>query len=112
MPFSSVVLLQSDPVLTQSLMSSLCNSFRSVHIAPSLDDLRSSVAKHRADVAIVDIERASISDVHRLSSEFPGEGIVCTHRYRDEQIRTEAVRAGASDICPFITSHTIIYQTM
>ncbi len=80
MPFSSVVLLQSDPVLTQSLMSSLCNSFRSVHIAPSLDDLRSSVAKHRADVAIVDIERASISDVHRLSSEFPGVGIVCTHR--------------------------------
>src|SRR3989442_14005750 len=98
MPFSSVVLLQSDPVLTQSLMSSLCNSFRSVHIAPSLDDLRSSVAKHRADVAIVDIERASISDVHRLSSEFPGVGIVCTHRLEDERKGAGALNAGAAQI--------------
>ena len=108
MPFSSVVLLQSDPLLAKSLMASLCNSFRSVHIAPSLDDLRSSVAKHRADVAIVDIERASLSDVHRLSSEFPGVGIVCTHRLADEEMWTEALNAGAADICPSNDTRGII----
>src|SRR5438034_652556 len=64
--------------------------------------------KLQADVAIVDIERASISDVHRLSSEFPGVGIVCTHRLADEEMWTEALSAGAADICPSNDTRSII----
>jgi DNA-binding NarL/FixJ family response regulator len=100
MQFSNVVLLQSDPVLARSLIASLCHSFRSVHMASSLDELRSSVAKHRSDVAIIDMESASIPDVHSLSSEFPGVSIVCTHRLANEEMWTDALNAGAADICP------------
>lgn len=108
MQCSNVVLLQSDPALAQSLMASLCNSFRSVRLAPSLDELRSSIAKHRADVVIVDMERASLSDVHGLSTEFPRVSIVCTHRLADEEMWTEALNAGAVDICPSYDTRSII----
>jgi DNA-binding NarL/FixJ family response regulator len=108
MQCSNVVLLQSDPVLAQSLMASLCHSFRSVRAASSLDELRSSVAKRRANVVILDMERASLADVHRLATEFPGVCIVCTHRLADEEMWAEALNAGASDICPSYDTRSII----
>jgi DNA-binding NarL/FixJ family response regulator len=108
MQCSNVVLLQSDPVLAQSLMASLGGSFRSVRSASSLDELRSSVAKRRADVVILDMESASLSDVHGLATEFPGVSIVCTHRLADEEMWAEALNAGAADICPSYDTRGII----
>jgi DNA-binding NarL/FixJ family response regulator len=58
------------------------------------------IAKHRAGIAIVDMEAASISDVEHLSREFPKACIVCTHRLADEDMWTAAVSAGAADVCP------------
>jgi hypothetical protein len=46
------------------------------------------------------METASISDVERLSREFPQACIVCTHRLADEDMWTAAVNAGAADVCP------------
>jgi hypothetical protein len=62
--------------------------------------VRSSIAKQRAGVAILDMEAASISDVEHLSREFPKACIVCTHRLADEELWTAAVNAGAVDVCP------------
>jgi DNA-binding NtrC family response regulator len=95
-----VVLLQSDSRAAQSLVSALANNFTSVHQVQSLGELRNSIAKHRARIAILDMEAASISDVEHLSHEFPKACIVCTHRLANEDMWTAAVNAGAADVCP------------
>src|SRR6267378_6458288 len=97
---SSVVLLQSNPEIAQSLAATLLSSFRSVHAVRSLEELRASILKHRARVIILDMEMASLVEVERLSHEFPGLSVVCTHRLADEEMWTAALSAGASDICP------------
>ena len=99
MKSSSVVLLQVDPKMAQSLTASLLSSFRSVHAVRSVEELRSSVLKHRAKVVILDMEMAPLPEVERLSHEFPGLSVVCTHRLADEEMWTEMVEAGASDLC-------------
>src|SRR5579864_3820015 len=96
----NVVLLQSDSRVAQSLASALANTFSSVRRVQSLVELRSSIAKHRAGIAILDMETASMSDVEHLSREFPKACIVCTHRLADEDMWTAAVNAGAADVCP------------
>src|SRR5215467_14116628 len=98
-PFN-VVLLQSDTRVAQSIVTALANTFSSVRQVQSLGELRSSIAKHRAGIAILDMETASISDVECLSREFPTACIVCTHRLADEDMWTAAVNAGAADVCP------------
>jgi DNA-binding NarL/FixJ family response regulator len=100
MPSLHVVLLQSDSQVAQSLFSALSNSFDSVHLARSLSELRTTIVRHRARIAILDLERASLSDVKGLSRDFPGASIICTHRCADEEMWTAALNAGASDVCP------------
>ncbi len=96
----NVVLLQRDSRIAQSLVSVLANSFTSVRQVQSLEEMRASIAKHRAGIAILDMEAASIPDVENLSREFPKACIVCTHRLADENMWTTAVNAGAADVCP------------
>lgn len=96
----NVVLLQSDSRVAQSLVSALTSTFSSVHQVQSLGELRTSIAKHRAGIAILDMEAASLSDVEHLSREFPKACIVCTHRLADEDMWTAALNAGAVDVCP------------
>jgi DNA-binding NtrC family response regulator len=96
----NVVLLQSDSRTAQSLVSALANTFGAVHQVQSLGELRTSIAKHRARIAILDMEAASISDLEHLSREFPKACIVCTHRLADEDMWTAALNAGAVDVCP------------
>lgn len=100
MYFSSVVLLQSDSQIAQSLVASLCNLFFSVRAVRSLDELRAGVVKHHAEIVILDMEIASFTDVQRLCREFPGLSIVCTHRLADDEMWTSALNAGAADVCP------------
>jgi DNA-binding NarL/FixJ family response regulator len=105
---SSVVLLQSNPEIAQSLAATLLSSFRSVHAVRSLEELRASILKHRARVVILDMEMAPLPEVERLSHEFPGISLVCTHRLADEEMWTAALGAGASDICPTNDTHSIL----
>jgi hypothetical protein len=50
-------------------------------------------------VVIVDLELATIHEVHELKQEFIATTIVCTHRLADEKMWTDALAAGASDCC-------------
>ena len=104
----NVVLLQRDAVIAQSLLNSLSSSFRSVRAAKSLGDLRASVARTHAEVLVVDIESASLSDIADLSREFPRARIVCTHRLADEAMWAAALGAGAADIGPSSDTRGII----
>jgi len=95
----SIVVAQSNPHNAESLARSLYNHFRVVRVAPTLDDLRASIPRHRADVAVLDLEMAGMTVVEELRREFPGTMIVCTHRQADERMWADALAAGAADCC-------------
>jgi len=96
----NVVLLQSDSRVAECLVSALASSSTSVRQVKSLGELRNSIEKHVAGIAILDMEAASISDVEHLAREFPKARIVCTHRLADDDMWAAALNAGAADVCP------------
>ncbi|MFZ0310647.1 MAG: hypothetical protein WCA76_04905 [Candidatus Sulfotelmatobacter sp.] len=96
----SVVVLESDPRVAQSLAGGLSSHFHSVHLTRSGDELRERVAKHRPAVVVLDMEYSRLTDVRNLHNDFPTLPIVCTHRIPDEKLWTAALEAGASDVCP------------
>jgi DNA-binding response OmpR family regulator len=96
----SVVVLEQDPRLAQSLAGKLSSHFHVVHLARSRDDLRERVAKNKPQVVVLDVEYSRLSDVRNLHSDFPSLPIVCTHRIPDEDLWIAALEAGASDVCP------------
>jgi DNA-binding NarL/FixJ family response regulator len=95
----SVVVYQCNHASAESLAKSLYNHFRVVNVARDLDELRRAILCHRADVAIVDMERTALEDIQRLRHEFVATRIVCIHRLADERLWTEALAAGAVDCC-------------
>ena len=107
-----VILLQCDPGASRSLVSALGNSFRAIHQVGSVGEMRASIAKHRATIAILDMERASLSDVEGLSREFPGAAIVCIHRCADEEMWAAALNAGARDLCASTDTRGILQAAL
>src|ERR1700756_4240211 len=97
-PLSAVV-AQSNSKPAEMLAQSLYNHSRVVHLAADVDELRLAIPRHRADVAIIDLELAALSDVQKLKREFAGTTIVCTHRRADEKMWTPALAPGPSDCC-------------
>ncbi len=95
----TVVVAQQDPTCAEKLAASLHSHFRSVWVARSVDELRMAIPKNRADLAVVDLELASLPDIADLHREFPQTVMVCTHRTPDEQMWPSVIEAGASDFC-------------
>lgn len=95
----SVVVAQSNSKTAEMLAKSLYNHFRVVHLAGDLDEVRQAIPRYRADVAIIDLELAALSEVRQLTREFATTTIVCTHRLADEKMWTDALAAGAADCC-------------
>jgi len=95
----SVVLYQNDPRTAQTLAVSLSQHFDSVYLAGRYEDVRPAVAQHRAGALVLDLETSGAAEVERLHHEFPSLCIVGTHRLADDELWTEALNKGASDIC-------------
>jgi DNA-binding NarL/FixJ family response regulator len=95
----SVVILESDPRVAQSLAGELSAHFRAVHLTHSGDELRERVTRDQAQVVILDMEYSRLTDVRSLHNDFPTLPIVCTHRIPDDSFWIEAMEAGASDVC-------------
>ncbi|HEV3038976.1 MAG TPA: hypothetical protein VHA33_14455 [Candidatus Angelobacter sp.] len=95
----SIVVAQSNAKAAESLARSLHHHFRVVNLARSVNELRNSIPRHRADVAVVDLELAAFAEIQELSKEFSATTIVCTHRLADEKMWTEALAMGAADCC-------------
>jgi DNA-binding NtrC family response regulator len=104
----SIIVFQNDPRLAQALAATLSLHFHSVHVASSLDELRTEIPRYRAQVAVLDIEASCLAEVEHLHREFPGVSIVCTHRVADEEMWAAALNAGASDMCPAFDTHGIM----
>ncbi len=95
----SVVVAQSNSQTAEMLEKSLYNHFRVVHLAGDVDALRLAIPRYRADVAIIDLELAALSEVQQLKQDFAATTIVCTHRLADETMWANALAAGATDCC-------------
>jgi len=95
----SVVIANRDSQAASQLAASLNAYFRNVSVARSLDEVRTAIPKHRAQLAILDLELASVEDVERLVREFNHTSIVCTHRIPDDEMWAAALDDGAIDCC-------------
>lgn len=95
----SIVVAQNNAKAAESLARSLHNHFRLVNVARNVNELRHSIPRHRADVAIVDLELAALAEIQELRKEFGATTFVCTHRLADEKMWTDALAAGAADCC-------------
>ncbi len=94
-----IVVAHNDSNTASQLAASLNKHFRSVSVARSLDEVRTAIPKQKPELAVVDLETVSLKDVQKLCREFGDVPIVCTHRLPDEQMWTEALEAGAVDVC-------------
>ncbi len=108
----SVIVAQSNNKTADILAKSLSSHFRSVNVAGDLDSLRHAILKHCADVAIVDLELANLSDVQRLTREFSRTTIVCTHRLADERMWSDALAVGAADCCSAFDVRSIVLAAL
>lgn len=100
MQYANVVLLQSDPHIAKTLAAMLSNSFKQVHVARSVDELRHTAVKYRPTTIVLDLESASLAEVETLKKEFAGVRVICNHRVADEEMWTRSLSVGADDCCP------------
>jgi DNA-binding NtrC family response regulator len=96
----NVVVASRDTQAASQLAASLNTYFRNVSVVRSLDEVRTAIPRYRAQLAVLDLELASVEDVERLTHEFDHTGIVCTHRIPDDEMWAAALSAGAIDCCP------------
>lgn len=95
----NVVIAQSDSRSAQDIAASMHAHFRSIAVARSVEELRNSIPKTRADVVVLDLELADYAELRKLHQAFNHTRFICTHRIPDEQMWTSAVDAGADDVC-------------
>jgi DNA-binding NtrC family response regulator len=96
---ASVVLYQKDAGTAMVLIDRLSQHLHSVHLASTCEEIRPTIARHRAKILVLDLENSCLKDVERLHREFPSLSIVCTHRLADEELWMAALTQGAADIC-------------
>ncbi|HZQ95513.1 MAG TPA: hypothetical protein VFA67_10925 [Candidatus Sulfotelmatobacter sp.] len=95
----SVVLLEKDPGVAQSLAGGLRPHF-AVHVTGSHEQMLDNVARNRPQAVVLNLEHSPLAEVERLHQDFPRLSIVCTHRVPDEEMWMAALSAGACDVCP------------
>lgn len=95
----TVVLLEKDPGVAQSLAGGLRSHF-AVHVTGSREELLAKLQRNHPEAVVLNIEYWRLTDVERLHRDFPKLPIVCTHRIPDEDMWMAALEAGASDVCP------------
>jgi DNA-binding NtrC family response regulator len=95
----NVVIANRDSQSASQLAASLNTYCRNVSVVRSIDEVRNAIPKHRAQLAILDLELASVKDVEQLAHEFNHTSIVCTHRIPDDEMWASALAAGAIDCC-------------
>jgi len=108
----SVIVLETDRRVAESLAGELSSYFPYIHLSCSEDDLRERLANNRPAVVILDVEAIHLSDVRNLHEDFPSLPIVCTHRLPDEDLWVAALEAGASDVCRAGDTRTVLKSAL
>jgi len=95
----NIVLAHRDPALTDGLARSVQHEFHSIATANCLTQIRDTIARLRAPLAIVDLELVSYSELAELCREFPATAFVSVHRLADDAMWTQSLSVGAVDCC-------------
>jgi DNA-binding response OmpR family regulator len=112
MQSANVVLLQSDPNIAKTLAATLLNSFKQVHVAKSVDELRHTAVRYRPAAIVLDLESATLAEVETLKKEFAGIRVICNHRVADEEMWTRTLNAGADDCWPSSDTRGILFSAV
>ena len=94
-----VIVAQSDCVVAEHLAAQLHTYFRNVSVARDLDEIRHIIYRHGANVVVVDLDLAGLTDIRSLTNEFHSVAFICTHRVPDEELWNDTLQAGAIDCC-------------
>jgi DNA-binding NtrC family response regulator len=95
----NLVIYQKDPGTGQALASNLAQHFGRVSLVRQREEIHSAISQHHVDVLVLDLETSRGDEVERLHHEFPSLSIVATHRLADDDLWTEVMNQGASDVC-------------
>jgi DNA-binding response OmpR family regulator len=93
----SVVVAQKDHAAAQRLARALEGRFRHVAVAPSGDDIESTLLKNRAQALIVDLKLLNRDKLEHLCREFTHTAVVATQRSPDEDMWMACLQVGAAD---------------
>ncbi len=96
---SKVVIAQSDSCFAERLEGALQEHFSQVVGAQSIEELQTILRHHEAQVAVLDLELASVDEVKQLARTFADVTIVCTHHYPEDRLWVAALSAGAAELC-------------
>jgi hypothetical protein len=99
MPPINIVIAHRDPALPEVLAGSIQQQLHAIATAQNLDELRTSIARLRSPLAIVDLELVSFSELAELCREFSATAFVCTHRLADDAMWSQSLSLGAVDCC-------------
>ncbi len=95
----NIVLAHRDRALADHLVRSVQKQFRNVATAFNVDEIRGTIARARAPLAIVDLELVNFPQLRELCREFPATAFVCTHRLADDDMWSQSLAMGAVDCC-------------
>ncbi len=95
----NIVLAHRDPALTTDVVRSIHRQFQNVATVSNVDEIRSTIARLRAPLAVVDLELVNFSELGELCQEFPATAFVSTHRLADDAMWSQSLAMGAVDCC-------------
>jgi DNA-binding NtrC family response regulator len=95
----TVVVAHADNVAAQQLTNSLRAHFRKLSVVGDQRQLRESIERNRAHLAIVDLDLVPVEQIKEICADYAGLGVVCVHRAPDYEMWDAAMRAGALECC-------------
>src|SRR5271165_2696607 len=99
MPPVRVVIASPVAALPKILLKSSYRELQNLTPVHAAAEIRTAVPQLRAQLAIVDLEVVTFSELADLCKEFPSTAFVCIHRLADDTMWTQALAAGAVDCC-------------
>jgi DNA-binding NarL/FixJ family response regulator len=95
----SVVLAQQHPETAENLASTIEKQFLNLATVKNKEEIRNSIARHRARLAVVDLELVNFAELGELCKEFPDTAFVSMHRLADDVMWSQSLAMGAVDCC-------------
>ena len=99
MPTVRVVFANPSQELPKSLLTAKRREMPNFAIVHAAAEIRETVPKLRAQLAIVDLEMITFQELAELCREFPSTAFVCIHRLADDSMWAQSLAAGAVDCC-------------
>ncbi len=95
----SVVIVSQDSARLLGLPTPADILFLKVAIVNVPANVRDTIARCRAELAIIDLELITFSDFAALCHEFPDTAFISTHRLADDELWAQSLASGAIDCC-------------